>query len=68
VTKASQAAMEAIESKGGKVTCVYHNKLGLRALLNPDKFDTVPKQALPARANVVEWYKNPKNRGYLATS
>ena len=38
VSQASAAAREAIERAGGSVTTVYYNKLGLRALLQPDWF------------------------------
>lgn len=33
VARASQGAIKAIEAAGGKITCKYYNKLGLRALL-----------------------------------
>lgn len=39
VSQASAKAKEAIEAKGGSVTTVYYNRLGLRALLQPDWFE-----------------------------
>jgi len=39
VTWASKTAIEAIERAGGSVKRVYYNRLGLRALLKPYKFD-----------------------------
>lgn len=38
VSQVSESAKEAIEKAGGKVTTVYYNTLGLRALLMPDWF------------------------------
>jgi large subunit ribosomal protein L15 len=49
VSRASQAAIRAIEAIGGRIECVYHNKLGLRALLYPHRFIKLPKQALPTK-------------------
>ncbi|KAJ1928313.1 YmL10 [Tieghemiomyces parasiticus] len=66
VSKASPGAMAAIEAAGGQVTCVYHNTLAMRALLHPEKFDKLPKFALPTNHKVLAWYSDPKNRGYLA--
>ena len=40
---ASASAIEAIESKGGFVTTVHHNRLALRALLKPHKFPMKPE-------------------------
>lgn len=68
VSQASATAIEAIEALGGTVSAVYHNRLGLRALLHPDKFlpGRLPKQALPLRYKYRVFYTDPKNRGYLA--
>lgn len=38
VSQASAAAREAVEAAGGRVTTVYYNDLGLRALLKPEWF------------------------------
>lgn len=43
---ASASAIEAIEGKGGYVTCVHYNKLALRALLKPHKFPMKPETML----------------------
>ena len=37
VSRASKTAIKAIERQGGKLTCGYYNKLGLRLLLKPEK-------------------------------
>ena len=48
VSRASARAKEIIERAGGSVTRVHYNRLGLRALLQPEKFPRgLPK---PARA------------------
>jgi len=45
---ASASAIEAIESKGGFVTTVHYNRLAMRALLKPHKFDMKPEVLLAA--------------------
>eukprot|EP00884_Botryococcus_braunii_P005661 jgi/Botrbrau1/15096/Bobra.0255s0009.1 len=51
VSQASQKAKEAVEAAGGRVTKVYYNPLGLRALLKPDWFAKkgrlLPRPAAP---------------------
>ncbi|KAJ1680327.1 YmL10 [Spiromyces aspiralis] len=66
VTKASKSAIQRVEELGGRLTCVYHNPLAMRALLHPEKFAVIPKFAEPTNAKLREWYMNPENRGYLA--
>ena len=39
VSRASEAAIEAVEKVGGSVTCTHFNTLAIRALLKPDKFE-----------------------------
>lgn len=56
VSRASREAIRAIEEKGGKVITVYYNKLGLKYLLNPDRFGfgrRVPRAALPVRRYLI---------------
>ncbi|KAI0239207.1 YmL10 [Massospora cicadina] len=79
VTRATKAAIEHIEKLGGKITTVYYNKLGIRALTCPEKFFKIPKFARPMRKKDIgkipsfshidcplAYYTNPENRGYLA--
>lgn len=76
MSKASKSAMKAVEEKGGAISCVYYNRLGLRALTRPHCFDILPKQALPIRKKdignqillmeIIAWYSNAENRGYLS--
>ncbi|KAJ1660155.1 YmL10 [Dispira simplex] len=65
VSKASPGAIASIERAGGRVTCVYYNRLGLRALLYPHKFIELPKFAKPTNGKILAWYSDPQNRGYL---
>ncbi|KCV69744.1 50S ribosomal protein L15 [Fonticula alba] len=69
VSKASALAIDCIESRGGKLTTVYHNKLGLRAHIKPQSFlaksRPLPRQALPTRRADLEYYRDPARRGYL---
>ena len=56
VTRASLEAIRQVEAKGGKVTTVYYNKLGMEYLINPQKFGTtrrVPRLALPLRRYLI---------------
>jgi large subunit ribosomal protein L15 len=56
VTRASREAIQSIEGKGGKVTTVYYNKLGMKYLFNPEQFGTtrrVPRAALPVRRYLI---------------
>jgi large subunit ribosomal protein L15 len=65
VSRASEAAIQAVEAVGGEVATVHYNKLALRALLRPHKFDVLPKRALPP-PRLMTYYRSYKNRGYLS--
>eukprot|EP01112_Ceratiomyxa_fruticulosa_P003192 TRINITY_DN13564_c0_g1_i1.p1 TRINITY_DN13564_c0_g1~~TRINITY_DN13564_c0_g1_i1.p1 ORF type:complete len:258 (+),score=53.68 TRINITY_DN13564_c0_g1_i1:913-1686(+) len=47
MTDCSALAREAVERVGGTVKLVYYNKLGMRALLKPEKFEILPRLARP---------------------
>lgn len=68
VSRASKAAIDAIERNGGTITTTYFNKLGLRVHLKPEKYEEgrKPRQALPDKYDM-KYYLNPENRGYLLT-
>ncbi|KAI9176149.1 YmL10 [Blastocladiella emersonii ATCC 22665] len=66
VTQASKTAIEAVEKLGGKVVCVYYNKLGLRALVKPHKFRVLPRRAEPTATRDIDYYSSQEHRGYLA--
>jgi len=67
VSRASGAAIQAIEQAGGQVTTVHYNQLALRALLKPHKFpEGLPKQARPPpklQAYYTNWHDH---RGYMS--
>jgi len=68
VTRASKSAIDLVEGvKGGKVTTGFYNRLGLRVLLKPHKFDGkyVPRRAAP-RGKKKNYYTDFENRGYLS--
>jgi len=47
VSDVSDKAKEVIEKAGGTVKVSYFNALALRALLKPEKFETIPRLAAP---------------------
>ena len=47
VSRASASAIKAVEDAGGTVTCAHYNRLALRALLKPHKFEQMPRRARP---------------------
>ena len=67
VSRASKTAIAAIERQGGKIACAHYNRLGLRVLLKPEKFEgqPIPRRARPPN-DLMEYYVDPTNRGYLA--
>ncbi|KAF8938842.1 YmL10 [Dissophora ornata] len=66
VSRASKSAIKAIEACGGSLTSVYYNKLGLRALTKPQKFEVIPRFARPMKKKDIAFYSDEANRGYLA--
>jgi large subunit ribosomal protein L15 len=68
VSRASKKAIEAVEANGGRIVTAYYNRLGLRVLLSPEKFEgkEIPRRALPSKHDMI-YYLNPENRGYLLT-
>lgn len=66
VQRASKAAIAAVEAAGGVIQCKYYNKLGLRALMLPNKFQTIPRIPMPI-PKLRNWYMDPSNRGVLPT-
>lgn len=66
VSRASEAAIDAIEQQGGRIITTYYNRLGLRLLLKPWKFEDrlQPRRALPNK-KMMAYYLNPKNRYVL---
>jgi len=66
---APEQVIAAIERNGGVITTGFYDMSSLWALRDPLKFFgrgvAIPKRQLPSD-NVVEYYTDPKNRGYLA--
>jgi len=66
VTRASKSAIDVVEAAGGRVTTVYYNRLGLRALLKPHSFEgPLPRRARP-KPKDMPYYTSFANRGYLS--
>ncbi|GAA6000385.1 hypothetical protein JCM10207_007990 [Rhodosporidiobolus poonsookiae] len=70
VSKASQAAIAAVEKLDGTLVARYENRLTLRALIRPQSF-YLKARALPGKADPIArrdllYYSDPKHRGYLA--
>ncbi|KAK9478349.1 ribosomal protein L18e/L15P [Lipomyces japonicus] len=65
-TAASRDAIQAIEAAGGKYSAKYYNRLGLRALLHPQYFKSLPLEARPVSRKHRQFYKNYDVRGYLS--
>ncbi|CAI5746020.1 unnamed protein product [Peronospora destructor] len=65
VSQASDSAIKAVEVAGGSITSVYHNRLALRALLKPHKFEMIPQAARPNPTKLT-YYTNYEKRGYLS--
>jgi hypothetical protein len=65
VSAASAEAIKAVEAAGGTVTCVHFNKLALRALIKPYKFEILPRRARPP-PGVVDYYLDRTKAGYLS--
>ena len=39
VSQASQKAIEVVERQGGRIVTAYYNRLGLKVLLKPERFE-----------------------------
>lgn len=69
VQYASEQVIAAIERNGGVITTAYYDIGSVIALTDPKKFfakgEPIPKRLLPP-PDCIDYYINPKNRGYLA--
>mmetsp|Transcript_7039 Transcript_7039/g.10403 ORF Transcript_7039/g.10403 Transcript_7039/m.10403 type:complete len:322 (-) Transcript_7039:82-1047(-) len=65
ISRASSEAIQAIEKAGGQITTVHYNRLALKALLKPHRFDILPKRASPP-PKLMEYYTSYDKRGYLS--
>jgi large subunit ribosomal protein L15 len=71
VQHANELVIAMIEKNGGTIRTAYYDPFALHALKNPkqwfEKGAPIPKRQLPPQ-DAVDYYTNPKNRGYLADS
>merc|ERR1719370_1193721 len=66
---ACEQSIMAVERAGGKITTAYFDLHSVIALRNPQKFfesgSPIPRRLAPPQ-DLMEYYSNPVNRGYLA--
>jgi len=66
---ADEQAIAAVERNGGKITCAYYDLHSVLALSAPLRFlksgAPIPRRLTPP-GNLLSFYANPANRGYLA--
>ena len=65
VSCASAEAIKAVEAAGGTVTCAHFNTLALRALVQPLKFDILPRRARPP-PRLMGYYLDRTKCGFLS--
>lgn len=69
VQHAREPVIAAIERNGGTITTAFFDIKSVAALANPHKFfklgEPIPKRLHPP-PNAIDYYTDPKNRGYLA--
>lgn len=65
VSFASEGAIKEVEAAGGTVTCVHFNRLALRSLIKPLKFDLLPRRARPS-PKIIDYYLDKNKCGYLS--
>lgn len=65
VSAASSSAIDAIERAGGSIRTVFHDRVGLRAVLSPHKFAVLPRPAYPP-PRLMARYMDEAKRGYLS--
>jgi large subunit ribosomal protein L15 len=69
VQHASELVIAAVEKNGGVIRTAYYDQHALHVLKDPKKFFErglpIPRRMIPPQ-DAIEYYTNPKNRGYLA--
>lgn len=69
VQHANELVIATIEKNGGVIRTAYYDPHSLQALRNPKKWfergAPIPRRMIPPQ-DAIEYYTNPKNRGYLA--
>ncbi|GAV02359.1 hypothetical protein RvY_12935 [Ramazzottius varieornatus] len=65
----TEAVIAAVERNGGTITCAYFDPYSLAAMTDVKRFFEkgipIPRRTLPPE-NCLEFYSDPKSRGYLA--
>lgn len=64
ISRASTQAIQAVENAGGTVTTIHYNKLALRQVMRPHKFQHPIKEARPP-PKYQPYYTSWNRRGYL---
>lgn len=69
VQHASELVISTIERNGGIIRTAYYDMHSLQAMRNAERFfksgRPIPRRMIPPQ-DAVEYYSDPKNRGYLA--
>lgn len=69
VQHASELVISTIERNGGVIRTAYYDMISLIAMKNPETFFKrglpIPKRMIPPQ-DAIEYYTDPKTRGYLA--
>jgi large subunit ribosomal protein L15 len=69
VQHASELVIATIEKNGGIIRTAYYDQHSLQAMRNPKKWfergTPLPRRMIPPQ-DAIEYYTDPKNRGYLA--
>ena len=65
VSRASESAIASVEGVGGTVTCVHLNRLAMRSLTKPVKFDLLPLRARP-NSSTASYYLDRNKAGFLS--
>lgn len=69
IQHASELVISTVERNGGVIRTAYYDPFSLIAMKDPLKFfergTPIPKRMIPPQ-NAIEYYTDPKTRGYLA--
>lgn len=68
VSRASAAAIAAVEAAGGTVTTRFFNREGILQTAYPHHFPVKLRLADATRRKDLEYYRNPAHRGYLVST
>ena len=66
VSECTKSVAETVQQLGGSVTLQYNTRLTLRAHLQPEKFETLPRMPIPPPKRVLRLEKMRENLGICA--